>query len=365
MPQKDPSRTEQATPKRIKKARKEGNVHKSQELTKTVILLVGACMLYFWIGYIGKELAATMKHYFSTAIFTFSPTDQSVTTMLHSTAGLLARMVLPIMLFLGVGAYVVLRIQVGKNFTTKPFKPKLSKFNPISGIKRLFFSLGTFTRLGKSLVLAICIGIAPWMVVKAESARFIDLYYSDAPMLIAYLLQIGWKMFIYALIPMIIIAAVDYKYTKWDYGENLKMTKDEVKDERRQMEGDPLVKGQQRKKMMQMSMRRMMQEVPKADVVITNPTHFAVAIRYDSMEAPAPLVVAKGADKVAFKIREIAREHGVPIQENKPLARALYSQVEIGDMIPEDLYQATAAVLAHVWKTKPRKTPIERMARAK
>jgi flagellar biosynthetic protein FlhB len=365
MPQKDPSRTEQATAKRLRKARGEGNVHKSQELTKTVILLAGVVILYFWMSYLGREMSAVMKHYFSTAIFTFTPTDQSVTAMFHSTALLLAKLLLPVMLFLGASAYVVLRVQVGKNWTLKPLKPKLSKFNPFNGIKRMFFSLSTFTRLGKSLLLALCIGLAPWLVVKAEAGRFIDLYYSDAASLIAYLLQIGWKMVMYALLPMAVIAAVDYRYTKWDYGENLKMTKDEVRDEHRQSEGDPRIKAEQRKKMIKMSVRRMMKEVPKADVVITNPTHFAVAIRYNSTEAPAPVVVAKGADKVALKIREIAREHGVPIQENKPLARALYSQVEIGDMIPEDLYQATAAVLAHVWKTRPGRNPLQHVQKAK
>ncbi|MDL2272711.1 flagellar biosynthesis protein FlhB [Desulfovibrio sp. OttesenSCG-928-I05] len=365
MAQKDPSKTEQATPKRINKSRKEGNVHKSQEVTKTAVIMAGMVGLYFWMNYIGRELSGIMRHYFSTAILTFNPTDSEVVAMFRNIAQQLAGMLLPFMFFIGLATYLVLRKQVGKNFTWKPLKPKLKKFNPINGIKRMFFSLGTFTRLLKSLALAICIGVAPWLVVKAEAPHFIDLYYTDAASLITYLLSMGWKMVMYALVPMTIIATVDYFYTKWDYGENLKMTKDEVKDERKQAEGDPRVKSQQRKKMMQMSMRRMMQEVPKADVVITNPTHFAVAIRYNTMEAPAPLVVAKGADKVAFRIREIARENGVPIQENKPLARALYSQVEIGDMIPEDLYQATAAVLAHVWKTKPRKNPVQNVARSK
>jgi flagellar biosynthetic protein FlhB len=162
-------------------------------------------------------------------------------------------------------------------------------------------------------------------------------------------------MTLYALVPMLILAVIDFKYTRWDYIENLKMTKNEVKDELKQAEGDPKIKAAIKQKMMQMSQRRMMKDIPKADVIITNPTHYAVALRYNQMEAPAPVVVAKGVDRVAEKIKEIARENRVPIRENKPLARALYSQVEIGEMIPEDLYKATAAILAQVWKIKGKK----------
>jgi flagellar biosynthetic protein FlhB len=162
-------------------------------------------------------------------------------------------------------------------------------------------------------------------------------------------------MTLYALIPMLILAFIDLKYTRWDYTENLKMTKDEVKDELKQAEGDPKVKAAVRQKMMQMSRRRMLQDVPKADVVITNPTHYAVALLYNRMEAPAPVVVAKGVDRLAEKIKEVARANQVPIRENKALARALYSQVEIGEMIPEELYKATAAILAQVWKIKGKK----------
>jgi flagellar biosynthetic protein FlhB len=156
---------------------------------------------------------------------------------------------------------------------------------------------------------------------------------------------------------MIIIGLADLLYTRWDYEENIKMTKSEVKDERKQAEGDPAIKSKQRQKMMAVMMRRMMQDVPKADVVITNPTHLAIAIRYNALEAPAPLVLAKGAGAVAERIKEIAREHGVPVRENKPLARALYKVVEVGDTIPEEFYQAVAAILAQIYKSRPRRTP--------
>lgn len=352
--QKDPSRTEQATPKRKNKARQEGNAWKSQEVTKTLAVIGGTVGLYVWIHYIGKEMGTLIRHFMSTAILTFRAEPSEVMELFVFVVVELAKMVLPIILFIGLVVFIVLRVQVGKLWTTKVFKPKLSKFNPINGIKRMMLSVDTLIRMAKSVFQAVCIGLAPWLVVKAEMTTFPTLYDTDAAGLVAYILSLGFKMVLWALIPMTALALFDFVYSRWSYSENLKMTKDEVKDERRQMEGDPRIKSKQRQKMMQMMARRMMQEVPKADVIITNPTHIAIAIRYNALEAPAPVVLAKGADKVAEKIKKIAREHNIPIRENKPLARALYKQVEIGEMIPEDFYQAVASILAQIWKTKPK-----------
>lgn len=352
MPQSDPSRTEKPTPKRINEARKKGNVAKSQEVGTTMTVLAGTSIAVLWFGTLGNEMMEVFRFFFTTAILEFEPTPANVYAMLVSLSFEMAKMVLPIMFVVGIAVFAVLRIQVGKLWTFKPMKPELKKFNPLPGLKRMFFSLETFTRLGKSILKALVIGAAPALVVMNELDNFQSLYYVDALTLSAYILKMGLKLVIYALVPMVIIAAVDLVYTRWDYLEKLKMTKQEVKDEWRQQEGDPLIKQKQRQKMMQMSQRRMMQSVPTADVVITNPTHIAVALKYDQMVAPAPIVVAMGADKVAEKIKEIAREHKVPIRENKPLARALYAQAEIGDVIPEDLYKAVAVILAQLWQSK-------------
>ena len=350
---KDPSKTEKATPKRLNKARKEGNVAKSQEVSKTVSILAGLLILMFWLSYVSEELQQLFRHFIGEAYTYVNAMNEITVRELGIRLALtVAKLLLPIMLFILFLVVLIMRLQVGKLWTTKVFKPKLSKFNPINGIKRMIFSTGTLIRLGKSLLLALCIGFAPLLVLKKELPFLPDLYYLDAAGVAGYMLSIAAKMVMYALVPMVIISAADFWYTRWKYAEDLKMTKDEVKDERRQAEGDPKIRAKQKQKMMQMSMQRMMQQVPKADVVITNPTHLAVALKYDASEAPAPMVVAKGADRVAERIKEIARENRVPVRENKPLARALYKQTEVGDMIPPELFQAVAIILAQIWKTK-------------
>ena len=348
---KDPSKTESATPKRIRKAREKGNVAKSSEVSKTMSLLAGFVGLYAYVGFMSTEMQGLFRHFLQND-FAFTPEPGNVINLVRWLAEEIATLVLPIMLFIALVVIITMRIQVGKLWTTEVFKPKLSRLNPLPGIKRMFLSKDTFIRLGKSLLQALVIGFAPYMVIKNEFANFIMLYHTDVSSLAVYLMKISYKVVFYALIPMLIIAVADFFYTRWEYSENLKMTKDEVKDEMKQMEGDPKIKAKQKQKMMEIMRRRMMQEVPKADVIITNPTHIAVALRYNALEAPAPMVVAKGADHLAEKIKEIAREAGVPIRENKPLARALYKSVEVGDVIPEEMYQAVAAILASLSKFK-------------
>jgi flagellar biosynthetic protein FlhB len=355
---RDPSRTENATPKRIREARQKGNVAKSQEVTKTVTVLAGLAALFICIGLLSGEMLRLFRYFLGNGAG-ISINDADMASMGLWISLSLAKMLLPVLLIIAAAAYISLRVQVGKLWTTKIFEFKLEKFNPVNGLKRMILSMQTLVRLGKSLLQALFIGLAPFLVLKKEMPNFANLYYMDAFGVAIYILSISAKMVMYALVPMAAIAAADWWYTRWDYRENLKMTKDEVKDEHRQQEGDPQIKRQIRQKMMKMSARRMMQQVPKADVVITNPTHIAVALRYNAMEAPAPVVVAMGVDRVAEKIKEIAREHHIPIRENKSLARALYKQTEVGDTIPAELFQAVAIVLAQIWKTKPpRQNPV-------
>lgn len=348
---KDPSKTEKATPKRRNKTRKEGNVPKSQELTKTATVLAGMLGLYVYFSIIAERVRELFQFFFANAA-TMPVTDQNAYNLMLLATRELAIMVMPVILFIGLTAFITLRLQVGKLWTTKVFKFKWKNFNLVNGLKRMLFSPQTFVRLGKSAAVALIIGSVPFLFIREEFPNFLPLYYSDAAGLGSYMLRTGFRMMLYTMAPMVILALVDVWYTRHSYEENIKMSKDEVKDEIKQSEGDPKIKQKQRQKMMQMMASRMMKEVPKADVVVTNPTHYAVALRYDPTVSPAPYVVAKGLNKVAEKIKTIAREHGIPIRENRPLARSLYTSVDIGQPIPEDLYKAVAAILAEIWRMK-------------
>lgn len=343
---KDPSKTEKATPKRIRKARRDGSVAKGEEMGKIMTLIAGVICLRAIIDIYYEQFYEIFHWFFTEGIF-INIDKQSVYLLFQWCSKKLAAILLPLFLFIAFIAYLVLRLQVGKLWTTKIFKPKFSKmFNLMKGLKRLMFDIKTAIRLIKSLLFAIIVGIAPYMIIKQEVGNFIPLFYSSAHELSIYMLSIGYKMVTYTMLPMLVLALADLWYQRYNYQEQMKMTKDEVKDERKQAEGDPKIKQQQKQKMMAILQQRMMAEVPNADIVITNPTHYAIALKYDPMVAPAPLVLAKGMNKIAERIKEIARENKIPIRENKPLAQALYKQVEIGDIIPEELYKAVAAILA-------------------
>jgi flagellar biosynthetic protein FlhB len=348
---KDPSKTERATPKRRNKVRQEGNVPKSQEMSKTATVLAGIIGLYAYFSIMAEHLIKVFRYFFINAAL-LPVTSQNV----HATFVLgikeLAIIVLPVICFIGLVSFIILRKQVGSLWTTKIFGFKLKNFNLLAGLKRMFASPQTLLRLGKSAALALIIGVVPFLFIRNEFVNFLPLYYSDAAGVGAYMLRTGFRMMLYTLIPMIVVSLLDLWFTRRQYEENIKMTKHEIKDEQRQAEGDPRIKLKQRQKMFDVMRKRMMQEVPKADVIITNPTHYAVALRYDPTIGPAPLVVAKGVNRVAETIKEIARAHGVPIRENRPLARSLYKMVEIGQAIPPDMYKAVAAILSEIWKLR-------------
>lgn len=354
MAQKDPSRTEQATPKRVNKARKEGSVPKSAELSKLVVLLAGMLVIRYTFFLYEREMSGLFTWFLGQGMRT-ELTQSSVYRMLIDISMSLAKMLLPTLFILAATAYLVMRYQVGKLWVSKIFSPDFSKcFQPMAGLKRLLLDPKALVRLARQVAQAAAIGVAPYLVLKKEFGNIMPLFYNNATGLAAYILGTAYTMLWYAIVPMFLIAVFDLWYTRWDYAQQLKMTKAEVKDEARNAEGDPEVKKRQRAKMFEVMGKRMMKNVPKADVIITNPTHLAVAIQYNVQVAPAPIVVAKGAGHLAERIKEIAREHNVPIRENKPLARALYKDVEIGEAIPEALYQAVAAVLAQLSRFRNR-----------
>lgn len=348
---KDPSKTEKATPKQRDKQRKEGNVSKGQELTKTLVLVAGVFAVRALFENLRITLSETYVHTFTKLVMLQDVDQEKAYELFKWGTFLLMKMVLPIMLIMAFIAFVCERVQVGQLWTTKPLKPKFKKmFNIMAGIKKIMFSPEAFVRLGKSLLQAAAVGVAPYIVMKQEMHNIIPLFYMTPAGLASYILSVAFTMMKYALVPMVVIAALDLFYSRWKYEEGIKMSKDEIKDERKQMEGDPKVKAKQQQTFMEFMAKRLRAEVPKADVVVTNPTHFAVALRYNVMEAPAPIVLAKGADRIAAEIKEIARENNIPIRENKPLAQALYKQVEVGETIPEELFQAVASILAQLDK---------------
>jgi flagellar biosynthesis protein FlhB len=352
MPQNDPSKTETATKKRRDKAREDGSVAKGQELPKVVSLLGGSLALYALLGFLNENMREIFSKFLG-GDYTMELNPGTVYAMFLMLLKQLAVMLLPFLLILAGLAYLTLRIQVGKLWTLKVFKFKFDKMiNPMAGIKKLLIDPQTLFRLGKQTLQAAAIGYAPYIVLRDEFPNFMPLFYQTPDAIAAYLLSTGFKVVLYAMVPMILISIIDLWYSRWSYEENLKMSKDEVKDERKQAEGDPAIRSKQRQKMMEVMQRRMLESVPKADVIITNPTHIACALQYDPTFAPAPLLVAKGLDHLAEKIKEIAREHNVPIRENKPLAQALYKSVEVGDIISEELYQAVATILAQLDKFK-------------
>ncbi len=347
----EPGKTEPATPKRRQKVRSEGNVPKSQEATKTATIIAGFFAMSLYFPFVAERLNGAWNYYFK-QIENVELTSNAAHSYLYGLVIELGIICGPIFFLIAFMAFITLRRQVGHLWTTKVFKFNLSKFNIIAGFKRILFSKEAYIRMLKTIALAAVVGYVPYMVIMNEKERFSDLYYSTPFELATYILETSYTIVLYTLIPMMVIAIYDIWHVFHEWEEKNKMSKHEVKDEMKQSEGDPIIKGKQRQKMMEVLKSRMMKQIPTADVIIVNPTHYSVALKYDQTICPAPLVVAKGIDKVALRIREIARENNVPIKENRLLARSLFDSVEIGDPIPEDLYKAVASIIAEIWKTK-------------
>jgi len=353
MSREDPSKTEKATAKRVKKARDEGSVARSGEISTVVVLLTAVIALRYMAGFYFKNFNEMFNWFFVEAI-NQELNPQTVYSMFLWSLLKMAILVLPFMCLIALAAYTNIRMQVGKLWTFK-FRWDRINFNIPAALKKLMVSPDALVRLARSVLQAVIVGFAPYLVIKQEMPNLLPLFHQNIMGITTYMLLVAYTMFCYALVPMILMAIADLWWTRYRYNDNLMMTKSEVKDERRQAEGDPEVKAKQQRKFFEFMAMRLSSSVPKADVVITNPTHYAIALRYDLSEAPAPMVLAKGVDRIAKRIRDLAIENDIPIVENPPLAQALYKQVEIGETIPEEMYQAVAAILARLAKFKSRK----------
>ncbi len=346
-------KTEEPTAKKLDDARKEGQVAKSKEIGNCLGLFVFFIVLRFMAGSISNRFIDLFGSvYRSIPNVTVYPSGQmpvrAMDALFKNSLITILVIVLPMMVIGYIVAFTGDLVQVRWKPTAKPLQPKLSKINPIKGLKRIF-SMNSVAELVKSLLkIGLAIPIVYFYIRDKEGLIFI-LY--EMPLVQAIVL-IGTTIIdlgIRISAVYIIIAAADFGYQKWKFHKDMMMTKQEVKDEYKNTEGDPQVKGKIKRRMMEASRRRMMQKLPEADVVITNPTHYAVAIKYEPTERDAPYVIAKGEQYLAQRIKEIAKEHGVEIVENKPVARALYHNVEIGESVPPELYQAVAEILAFVY----------------
>lgn len=348
----DTEKTEQPTGKRLGEARNKGNVAFSADLNNAVILLFGFILWYALGVNTYNSLYNAMKASLVN-LMCKDVTPESVINVMLSHVYMLIKILSPFLgglLLIGLAASY---LQVGFMFNFGLLKPNLSKLNIISGLKNLF-SFKSFAKLIFSILKLIMVGGVSFFYIRKEFSG-IDIMDTIDLNLSAILVTNVKLMFGLALrvsAALFILAVVDCFYQKWQYKRNLRMTKQEVKEERKQMDGDPLIKSKIRSIQRQIAMKRMMSSIPKADVVITNPSHFAVVLKYDGSAMKAPMVVAKGVDLIAKRIKEIARRHKVPLVEDKPLAQTLYKTVEIGREIPQKLYYAVAKVLSYVYQLK-------------
>ncbi|MBU1659725.1 flagellar biosynthesis protein FlhB [bacterium] len=343
----DAEKTEEPTAKKIEDARKEGNVPKSQDTSGVITLFVAILSLLMLFPFMSKHMILLFKYYFS---LIGTPVDKLfVIDIVIVTAKEFLLIVIPLSLSVAIAGVVAALAQFGFLFTTKAIMPDFKKIDPIKGTKNLFSM--------KKLIEGVKITFKSFTTLGAGFVFFF-LFIVELPTVALFGLgeQLEWlkdKAIIIAFVMLLIIfvfAVIDIVIVRMQYFDGLKMSKQEVKDEMKNMEGDPLVKSKIRQIQMHASRKRMMAAVPHADVVITNPTHYAVALKYDDKKSRAPLVVAKGMDNIALQIKKIARENGVHIVQNPPLARSLYAEVELDKPIPEELFAAVAEVLAYVYK---------------
>ncbi|NLX60435.1 MAG: flagellar biosynthesis protein FlhB [Phycisphaerae bacterium] len=345
-------KTEAPTSRRIEEARERGQVPRSVDLTAAIILLASMAALYFAGGPIGGSMLRTMQDMLAFENAGLMDAQDVLAEFAHS-AYYFVVTVAPVILTIAVVAVLANIVQSGIVFSGHPLEPSLDKLNPITGFGRIFSGRALARLAGNLLKLAGLTWVA-WVAIRGDFDRIVAL--SDMPVAQMFhnggevVVSLGFKL---GLI-LLVIAVLDYMYQRWQFLEDLKMTKQEVREEMKRMEGDPLIREQRRHIQRQLAMQRMSAAVPKADAIITNPTHFAIAVRYDAETMAAPQVVAKGADLMAKRIREIAMEHGVPIVEKPALARALYKAVEVGHEIPLEFYQAVAEVLAFVYRISGR-----------
>lgn len=353
-------KTEPASQKKLDDARKKGQVAKSKEIVNSAFLVIVFAFLDFYIGTMGEGFIESFNKFYNIIPkYAREASDMNMQVALSVLGEVLSDILILIAPFLAL-AFIIYFIgdlvQVKWKISGEALKPKFSNLSPLNGFKRMFSKQSLINLLKSTAIVAICIYIVYTEIVENVFALY-NLYDVSLTQAIAYCGDMALSIALDISIVYMFVGVADLIFQKRKFKQDMMMTKQEVKDEYKQSEGDPTVRQQIKRKMREVSQRRMMQKLPEADVVITNPTHFAVAIKYDLSIAKAPVVIAKGEDFLALKIKEAAREHNIEIVENKPLARALYHSVDIDEEIPQELYQAVAEVLAVVYNTKKKPIP--------
>lgn len=351
MPDSSEEKTEKATPKKRSDQRKEGNIFQSKEVIIAFTLIITFAAFRLLYSLIQNTLTSVMKSFFSMAGSTETLEQSDLPQFFISGCIAFAKAAMPMLLIAAAAAIIAGVAQTKGLVTFKSIKPKFSRMNPLNGLKNMV-SLKGLIELLKSVIKIVILFYVIYTSLKSEVSvlpKMIDMSVGEA---VSTLGKVLWKILYKVMIAFAFVAGFDYMYQRWDYEKKLRMTKQEVKEEYKMTEGDPKIKGQIKQKQRDMSRRRMMQAVPEADVVIRNPTHFAVALKYDSEKNKAPVVIAKGRDHMALKIIEIAEKHNIVIMENRPLARALYAEVDLEREIPSEFYNPVAEVLAYVYSLK-------------
>jgi flagellar biosynthetic protein FlhB len=343
-------RTEQATPRKREEARKKGQVAKSREIPSVAILMTGVSVLFLAGTFIYQQLSGLMVRFLNRMESGgLQPEDVQALNveLIRSLLGALS----PVLIAVAAVSILSHMTQTGTLFSMEILEPDLSKLNPLKGFKRIL-SAQSLVELPKAVLKMGIIGVVAWSTISKEGPTILLLAGQEPASIFRTLVSISWSLLLRTGAVMVALAVLDYLFQRRAYDKSLRMTKQEIKEESKLTEGDPLIKSRIRGIQRQLARRRMMAEVPKADVIITNPTHLAVALVYRSSEMAAPRVVAKGAGHLAQKIREIGLSHHIPLIENKPLAQTLYKTVDLGQVIPSTLYQAVADILAYVYRLK-------------
>jgi flagellar biosynthesis protein FlhB len=343
-------KTEKATPKKRREARKKGQVVKSQEINTAVTLFMALLACKLFAGMVIQSFLSFLRTDL-TEYLSISMTPENLHALFKEGILLFAKMGLPVTGIVLLSGLAISYLQVGSILTLEPLKPDLQKLNPIVGIKRMW-SMRSLVDLLKAILKIGLIGYVAYDALVSNVRSFDHLVDMDVVSILRFIgdnaLSLMWKM----VLMFMGLAVLDYAYRWYEYEKELRMSKQEVKEEFKSIEGNPMIKRKIKERQRAIAMRRMMQDLKKADVVITNPTHYAVALQYDAKSMNAPVVLAKGMNELALRIKKLAREHDVVLVENRPLAQTLYKTTDIGETIPPELFQAVAEVLAYVYRLK-------------